>query len=66
MIKFKFYILNGPKEFYFYFTNLNGNISPGAVTGGNFINLTVVKKKKRKNIIQLQYCTGMSQREKQK
>ena len=28
---------NGLNEFYFYFTNQNGNISPGAVTGGNLI-----------------------------
>ena len=35
-------------------------ISPGAVTGGNLINLSAVEKTKRKNIIELQYCTGMS------
>ena len=38
----------------------NGNISPGAVTEGNLINLTAVEKTKGKNIIELQYCTGMS------
>ena len=32
--------------------------SPGAVTGGNLINLAAVEKTKRKNIIELQYCTG--------
>ena len=26
---------NGPNEFYFYFTNLNDNISPGDVTEGS-------------------------------
>ena len=57
---------NGLNEFYFYFTNQNGNISPGAVTGGNLINLTAVEKTKRKNIIELKYCTGMSRREMQK
>ena len=41
---------NGPNEFYFYFTNQDGNISPGAVTGGNLINLAAVEKTKRKNI----------------
>ena len=46
---------NGPNEFYLYFTNENGNISPGAVTGGNLINLAAVEKTK--------YCTGMSRRE---
>ena len=51
---------NGPNEFYF--TNYNCNISPGAVTGGNLINLDA-EKTKRKNIIKLQYCTGMSRRE---
>ena len=54
---------NGPNEFHFYFTNQNGNISPGAVTGGNLINLAAVEKTKRKNIIELQYCTCMSRRE---
>ena len=54
------------KLFYFYFTNSNGNISPGAVTGGNLINLTAVKKTKQKNRIELKYCTGMSRREIQK
>ena len=44
----------------------NGNISSGAVTGSNLINLAVVEKTKRKNIIELQYCTGMSRREIQK
>ena len=38
-------------------------ISPGAVTGGNLINLAAVEKIKRKNTIELQYCNGMSQRE---
>ena len=42
------------------------NISPGAVTGGNLINLVAVEKTKRKNINELQYCTGMSRREIQK
>ena len=51
---------------YFYFPNENCNISPGAVTGGNLINLAAVEKTKRKNIIELQYCTGMSRREIQK
>ena len=37
---------NGPNEFHF--TNLNGNISPGAITGGNLINLAEVEKTKRK------------------
>ena len=50
-----------PNEFYF--TNSNGNISPGAVTGGNLMNLATVEKTKRKNIMELQYCTGMSRRE---
>ena len=31
---------------------------PGAVTEGNLICLTAVEKTKRKNIIELQYCTG--------
>ena len=35
---------NGPNEFYF--TNLSGNISPGAVTGGNLINLAAIEKTK--------------------
>ena len=48
---------NGPNEFYF--TNLNGNSSPGAVTGGNLFNLAAVEKTK----FELQYCTGMSRRE---
>ena len=39
------------------------NISPGAVTEGNLINLAAVEKTKQKNIIELQYCTGMSRRE---
>ena len=42
------------------------NNSPGAVTGGNLINLVAVEKTKRKNINELQYCTGMSRREIQK
>ena len=42
LIQFK----NGPNEFYFYFTNKNGNISSGAVTGGNLINLAAVEKTK--------------------
>ena len=37
---------NGLNEFYF--TNSNDNISPGAVTGGNSINLTAIEKTKRK------------------
>ena len=41
-------------------------ISPGAVTGGNLINLAAVEKTKGINIIELQYCTGMSRREIQK
>ena len=57
---------NGPDEFYFYFTNKNDNISPGAVTGGHLINLAAVEKTKRKNIIEFQYCSGMSGREIQK
>ena len=52
---------NGPNEFHF--TNLNGNISPGAVTGGNLINLAAIEKTKRKYITELQYCTGMSRKE---
>ena len=44
---------NGPNEFYFYSTNLSGNI----------INLAAVEKIKRKNIIGIQNCTGMSWRE---
>ena len=52
---------NGPNEFYF--TNYNGNISPGAVTGDNLINLAAIEKTKPKNITELQYCTGMSRRE---
>ena len=51
---------NGPNEFYFYFTNKNGNISPGAVTEGNLINMAAVERTKLKNIIELQYWTGMS------
>ena len=47
---------NGPNEFYFYFNNKNGNI----------INLAAVEKTKRKNIIGIQNCTGMSRREIQK
>ena len=39
---------NGPNEFYYYFTNQNGNISPDAVTGGNLINLAAVEKTKQK------------------
>ena len=38
----------------------------GAVTGGYLINLAAVEKTKQKNIIELQYCTGMSGREIQK
>ena len=38
----------GPNEFYFYFTNLNGNISPGGVTGGNLMNLAALERTKRK------------------
>ena len=38
----------------------NGNISPGAVTGGNLINLAAIEKTKQKNITELQYCTGMT------
>ena len=50
---------NDPNEFYLYFTNFyNDNISPGAVTGGNLINLAAEEKTKLKNIIELQYCTG--------
>ena len=54
---------NGVNEFYFYFTNLNGNNSPGAVTGGNLINLAAGEKTKRKNITEHQFCTGMSRKE---
>ena len=54
------------KNFIFINTNENGNISPGAVTWGNLINLAAVEKTKHKNIIELQYCTGMSRREIQK
>ena len=57
---------NGLNEFYFYFTNLNGNISPGAVTGDNLINLAEVEKTKQKNIIEIQYCTDMNRRKIQK
>ena len=57
---------NGQNEFYFYFTNPNGKISPGAVTEVNLTNLAVVEKTKRKNIIELNYCTGMSRRKIQK
>ena len=39
---------NGLNEFYF--TNQNVNISPGAVTGGNLINLAAIEKSKPKNI----------------
>ena len=53
-------------NFIFINTNENGNISPGAVTGGNLINLAALEKTKRKIIIELQYCTGMSRREIQK
>ena len=56
---------NGLNEFYFYLP-LIGNISPGAVNGGNLMNLAAVEKTKRKNIIELQYCTGMSGREMKK
>ena len=52
---------NGSNEFYF--TNLNGNISPGAVTGGNLINLAAIEKTKRKTLTELQCCTGMSRKE---
>ena len=38
---------NGPNEFYF--TNQNGNIPPGAVTGGNLINLAIEKTKRKKH-----------------
>ena len=31
------------------------------VTGGNLINLAAVEKTKRKNMIELQYCTGILQ-----
>ena len=37
---------NGPNQFYFYYTSKNGSISPGAVTGGNLINLAGVEKTK--------------------
>ena len=47
----------------FILPNYNGNITPGAVTGGNLINLAAIEKTKRKNITELQYCTGMSRRE---
>ena len=57
---------NGLNEFYYYFTNEIGNISPGAVTGANKINLAAVEKTKQRNIIELQYSTGMSRREIQK
>ena len=59
---------NGSNEFYFYFTNKNGNILQGAVIGGNLIILAAVEKKKRKKhkLIELQYCTGMSRRETKK
>ena len=50
-------------NFIFINTNENGNISPGAVTGDNLINLAAVEKTTRKNVIELQYCTGMSRRE---
>ena len=48
---------NGLNEFYF--TNQNGNISPGAVIGGYLFNLAAVEKTK----YELQYCTGMVPRE---
>ena len=54
---------NGLNEFYFLFTNSNGDISPSAVTGGNLINLAAVEKTKRKNIAEPQYYIGMSHRE---
>ena len=38
-------------------------ISPGAVTGGNLINLAAIEKTTPKNITELQHCTGMSRRE---
>ena len=38
-------------------------IKIAAVTGGKLINLAAVEKKRLKNIIELQCCTGMSQRE---
>ena len=38
-------------------------IKIAAVTGGKLINLAAVEKKKLKNIIELQCCTGMSRRE---
>ena len=31
--------------------------------GGDLINLAAIEKTKRKNITELQYCTGMSRRE---
>ena len=39
---------NGLNEIYFYFTNSNGNISPGAVTGGNLINLATHNSRRDK------------------
>ena len=44
----------------------NGNISPGAVTEGNLINLSAAEKTKQKKNNELQHCTGMSRREIQK
>ena len=53
---------NGLNEFCFYFTNQNGNSSPGAVTGNNS-QPGSIEKHKGKNIIELQYSTGMIRRE---
>ena len=50
-------------NFIFINTNENGNISQGVVTWGNLINLPAVEKTKQKNIVELQYSTGMSRRE---
>ena len=41
---------NGLNGFFF---QLNDNISPGAVTGGNLINLAAVEKTKRKKHIRI-------------
>ena len=50
-------------KFIFLFYQLKSQYLTGAVTEGNLFNLAAVEKTKRKNIIKLINCTGMSRRE---
>ena len=54
---------NGSNEFFY---QLKWQCLTRCDTGGNLINMAAVEKTKRKNIIELQYCTGMSRRKKKK